>query len=101
MSLEDAERIMDENAEGIAYAEELSDLLSQGLTEEDTTDLMDELEAMANAVDPSQNANWTPSEEKPATSLPDMPAVPIHLPEVPDHEPVVQENRDTEEAMAI
>ena len=79
LSLEDAERIMEENAEGIAYAEELSDILSQGLSEGDEEDLMAELDAMIADANPQ--------------TLPEMPQVPIHMPEVPTHdvEPVVEE----------
>jgi len=46
ISLEDAERIMEENAEALKYVEELSELLGHNLTEEDADDLEEELAAM-------------------------------------------------------
>ena len=96
LSLEDAERIMDDNAEGIAYAEELSEILSGSFTTEDNEDIMSQLDALVAEVD-------GPAVVKPAEEpvLPDMPTVPVQLPEVPTHEPVVEEEAAREEAMAI
>jgi len=96
LSLDDAERIMDDNAEGIAYADELSDILSGSFTTEDNDDILSQLDALVGEIGGTAVV-------KPAVDsvLPDMPTVPVVLPEVPTHEPVVEEEPAREEAMAI
>ena len=100
MSLDDAEQIMADNAEGIEYANELSDILSQDLTDMDNDALDEELQALAGA-----GIDAAAPEEEAAAELPVMPTVPIQLPTVPTHEPAVEEPEQEEarqrEAMAI
>ena len=54
LSLEDAERIMDENAENLAYVDELSDIVSQNLSEEDNAELEEELAALGESAESNQ-----------------------------------------------
>lgn len=94
MSLEDAERIMDETAEGVQWAEDLSDLLGEGLSAEDNELLEQQLSALTAEVN-------GPEPEVPV--MPVVPDVPI-MPVVPDH-PVPQPEeeatnaREAEDAM--
>lgn len=100
LSLEDAERIMDENAENLAYIDELSDLVSQNLTEEDNVELEEELEALG--LPPAALGEPVgPNQGTVQTEVPDMPTVPDQpiMPDVPTHDLVAVEGaaKETEQ----
>jgi len=90
LSLEDAERIMEENAEALEYVEELSEILGQGLTEEDTNGLEEQLAAMMGeaglgdeAETPVPDLPVVPDTQTPVPNLPEVPDTPI-LPQLPN-----------------
>ncbi|RUS79313.1 hypothetical protein EGW08_012931 [Elysia chlorotica] len=64
LSLEDVERIMEETQEGIEKQQEINDLLSGGLTDEDESDVLAELDLII------QQTEATAKED---VSLPDVP----------------------------
>lgn len=79
LSLEDAERIMDENAENLAYVDELSDIVSQNLSEEDNAELEEELAALGESAESNQGLVQTEVPTMPTVpDEPIMPAVPTH-----------------------
>lgn len=49
MKVEDVERLMDDTADAVAYQQEVSDLLSSKITEEDEEEIERELELLAEA----------------------------------------------------
>ncbi|ANB12426.1 ESCRT-III subunit protein VPS20 [Sugiyamaella lignohabitans] len=75
MSIEKVEKIMDESAEGIAYQQEVTDMLSQTITNQDEAEVQEELDRL--------------EQEELAKKMPAMPEVstdqPVpELPNVPD-----------------
>ncbi|XP_033118953.1 charged multivesicular body protein 6-B-like [Anneissia japonica] len=81
MSLEDVEKIMDETREGIEYQNEIDDLLSGRLTDEDEAAILEELNEI------------TAAEE---AAIPDLPSVPTdNLPEIQKEEKR-EKNREAE-----
>lgn len=83
MSLDDAERIMDESAEGIEYANDLSEIVGQGLTVQDDDALAEELDKIWNADAGATSSTKEPATEEPVT----LPTIPSGLQEVPEAEP--------------
>lgn len=64
LSVEDVERIMDETQEGIEKQREIDELLSGGLTDEDESDVLAELDEIIGLTEPSAKED---------VSLPDVP----------------------------
>ncbi|KAK3740009.1 hypothetical protein RRG08_005281 [Elysia crispata] len=64
LSLEDVERIMEETQEGIEKQQEIDDLLSGGLTDEDESDVLAELDQIIQQTEPTGKED---------VSLPDVP----------------------------
>lgn len=77
MSVEDAERIMEETAEGIAYAEELAEVVGQSIGEDDEEALQAQLDAMEMEMMNGGAADMPTVPEVPAMpKVPEMPAMP-------------------------
>lgn len=66
LTLERVEKIMDDSAEGIAYQQEISNMLSQNISNSDELDVQEELEAL--------------EREEIAKQIPQMPEVPNAVP---------------------
>lgn len=73
LSVDEIERIMDETREGVEKQQELDEILSGRLTEEDENDILEELDNLV-ALDDAEKAKETASEEHAiADQLPDVP----------------------------
>merc|ERR1711939_1258031 len=79
LSLEDAQRIMDETQEGMEYLAELDRICGENLTEQDNDELQDQLDQMFGALD----------EEKPTPVQPAEPVLPVTEPVLPTVDPVL------------
>lgn len=102
LSLEDAQRIMDETAEGMAYAEELADIVAGNLSQEDDQDIENELMALAEEASPHDVATDPAVSDPTTTGVPDMPQVPKvpDMPEIPAGlagQPAVAAEADTKQ----
>lgn len=73
LSLEDAQRIMEDSVEGIAYADELSEIVARSLTDDDHAEMEAELAALVGTSEGSS---------EPVLVMPEVPRVPI-MPQVP------------------
>ncbi|ELT87903.1 hypothetical protein CAPTEDRAFT_145235 [Capitella teleta] len=71
MSIEDVERIMDETQESVQYQHEIDELLAGGLTDEDESDVLDELNQMMMEQTPAVPDT---EPEQMELELPDIPA---------------------------
>lgn len=93
MSLEDVEKLMDETAEGIAYQNEISNMLAGKITEEDEEDILGELDAIVAEIE-DQRIGELPS-------VPVMPAQKVTVsPVQEEEEPVEQEEERPRQMMA-
>ena len=82
MSLERIERLMDDSAEGIAYQQEVSEMLSQRITNPEEAEIQDELEAMQ--ADALRAA--APSRKDDAVPVHRLPDAPTTLPKLAENE---------------
>jgi len=87
LSLEDVERIMDETQEGIEKQREIDELLSGGLTAEDETDVLAELDEILKL------SQQTESED---LNLPDVPVDGVGEPE-----PSLKEKKSRDDRQAV
>ncbi|XP_055702785.1 charged multivesicular body protein 6-A [Phlebotomus papatasi] len=78
LSVDEIERIMDETREGVEKQQELDEILSGRLTEEDENDILEELDNLV-ALDDAEKAKENASEED--TIADQLPNVPTDLPE--------------------
>jgi len=77
MPIEEVERIMEDTEEAISYQNEINELLSQNLTQEDEDAVLAELDALVEA----QTLPDVPTTDVPTTDED------LQLPDIPHHEP--------------
>jgi len=85
LSVEDAEKVMDEAAEGLAYCDEIGSILSEQLSDYDNEQVLEDLARME-----EEWGGVAPAMPDAPVTQPDMPDVPISQPAMPDA-PVSQE----------
>ena len=96
LSVEDAEKVMDEAAEGLAYCDEIGSILSEQLSDYDNEQVLEDLARMEEVHCPTalwqtaKAALWqewggiAPAMPDAPVTQPDMPDVPITQPAMPD-----------------